>query len=230
MSKTSTLAKSARDVAHDIAAKIEGGVWPDGHQLPPERVLAEKYGLARNTVRSALNRLEEQGLLIRHVGRGTFVRSEEKLGNSRLLGRMGEASPADLMEIRLVIEPQVAALAAHRATEEDLVQIETALRQSISAKGTAEFEHWDGELHLGIFRASKNELLIDYCESINVVRNQPRWYRLKQRSLTPDLRFVYDKQHSEIVYALKDRDSDAARLALQRHLESVRQSLLGASG
>ncbi len=228
MSRPATAPRSAHEVARDIAAKIDKGIWPEGHQLPPERILAEEYGMARNTVRSALRRLEQEGQLVRHVGRGTFVRGAGKSGGSHLMGRMAEASPADLMETRLVIEPQVAVLAANRASEEDLAQIEQALRQSIMAKGTAEFEHWDGRLHLGIFRAAKNELLIDYCESVNAARNQPSWYRLKQRSLTTDLRYLYDKQHTAIVTALKERDGEASRQALQGHLETVRQNLLGA--
>lgn len=228
MAKLTSIRRSAHDVVRDIAAKIEDGIWPQGHQLPPERVLAEQYGLARNTVRSALTRLEQDGHLVRHVGRGTFVRPLTNPGDGKLLRRMREASPTDLMEIRLIIEPQVAQLAANRGTEDDLAQIDNALRQSVLAKGTAQFEHWDAELHLGIFRAAKNETLIDYCEAINAVRNQPRWYRLKQRSLGPELRYLYDKQHTEIVCALKERDGEASRRALQQHLETVRQNLLGA--
>jgi DNA-binding FadR family transcriptional regulator len=218
-------------VVQDIAGKIDSGVWPDGHQLPPERILAEQYGLARNTVRSALRQLEERGHVVRQVGRGTFVRpSTSRRRGSELVGRMREASPAALMEVRLIMEPPAALLAATRAGAEDLAQLDHALRQSISARGTAEFEHWDAELHLAIFRAARNELLVDYCVAINAVRNQPRWYRLKQKTLGPDLRYVYDQQHTRIVTALKDRDGEAARRALREHLETVRSNLLGALG
>jgi DNA-binding FadR family transcriptional regulator len=182
-------------------------------------------------VRSALRQLEERGHLVRQVGRGTFVRpAASRRRTGELVGRMREASPAALMEVRLIMEPPVALLAATRASAEDLAQLEAALRQSISAKGTAEFEHWDAQLHLAIFRAARNELLIDYCVAINAVRNQPRWYRLKQRTLNPEYRYVYDKQHTKIVTALKDRDGEVARQALQEHLETVRQNLLGALG
>ncbi|MDJ0951081.1 MAG: FadR/GntR family transcriptional regulator [Alphaproteobacteria bacterium] len=228
MSKPTLPRPSAHAVARDIAAKIAEGVWPEGHQLPPERELAEQYGLARNTVRSALTRLEREGHVIRQVGRGTFVRGPVKPGRGVAFDGMTEASPADLMEIRLIIEPRVAQLAAHRASEDDLAKIETALRQSVLAKGTAEFEHWDAELHLAIFKASKNAALVDYCMAINAVRNQPRWYRLKQRAMTLDLRYLYDKQHTAIVTALMERDVAAAKHAVEEHLQTVRQNLLSA--
>jgi DNA-binding FadR family transcriptional regulator len=130
------------------------------------------------------------------------------------------------MEVRLIMEPQAAALAALRATTADLQEIETILRKSIAAKGTAEFEHWDAALHLAIFRATKNALLIDYCEAINAARNQPHWYRLKQRSLTETQRRQYDQDHAAVVSALLQRDAETARRLQLQHLTGVRDRLL----
>jgi DNA-binding FadR family transcriptional regulator len=239
------IGQSARlqTVIDELRHQISGGFWPAGRQVPPERALAEQYGLARNTLRRVLKTLEEEGLLERHVGRGTFVRSPNGGGpngangsaggaamgaalGSDLTVRLRGASPADLMEVRLIIEPQAAALAASRATAEDIAQIENALKHSIAAKGLAEFEHWDAQLHLSIFRAAKNAILLAWCEAINIVRNEPDWYRLKKRSLTPELRSSYDGDHTEIVAALKDRDPEVARRVLFKHLSRVRDSLL----
>jgi DNA-binding FadR family transcriptional regulator len=143
-----------------------------------------------------------------------------------LTTKLRGASPADLMEVRIIIEPQMAALAASRATAEDIAQIELALKHSIAAKGLAEFEHWDAQLHLTIFRAAKNAILLAWCEAINVVRNEPDWYRLKKRSVTPELRSTYDREHTEIVAALRDRDPDLARELVRKHMLRVRDSLL----
>jgi DNA-binding FadR family transcriptional regulator len=196
--------------------------------------LAQHYGLARNTLRRVLRRLEDEGLLERHVGRGTFVRQARSqpplpaagANRQELAVRLKGASPADLMEVRLIVEPQVVALAASRASAADLQAIEQALKQSIAAKGLAEFEHWDAQLHLRIFRAAKNAILMAWCEAINQVRNEPDWYRLKKRSLTPELRLTYDREHGAIVMALKERDPEAARRAMAQHLARVRDSLL----
>jgi len=224
------LGRAAGAAVRALREKIDAGAFDDGLRLPAERDLAAELGVARNTLRQALQRLEEDGLLERHVGRGTFVRRPEKTNGREampLLFNMRRASPSDLMEVRLIIEPQVAILAASRASAEDFAVMETALRNSISARGLAEFEHWDAQLHLAIFRATKNAVLIDYCQAINAARNEPNWYRLKKRTITPELRVTYDRQHSDLVSALKDRDTEAARRYANVHLTMVRDNLLG---
>jgi DNA-binding FadR family transcriptional regulator len=222
---------SVGKVASTLAAKIESGEWEDGYRLPPERTLAAEHGMARNTLRQALDELEKRRLIVRQVGRGTFVRAEGRSEPAAgILARMRNASPADLMEVRQIVEPQVAHLAATRANAQDLGAIETALRQSLLAKGTAEFEHWDAALHLAIARASRNALLADYCEAIGVVRNQARWHHLKQKTTTPELRHLYDRHHSALVTALRERDADAARRAMIEHLAVIRDNLIGAAG
>jgi DNA-binding FadR family transcriptional regulator len=220
-----------RKIAVDLTARIESGEWADGYRLPPERALAAEHGLARNTLRRALDELEERGLIVRQVGRGTFVRGHPRpAASDPLLARMRNASPVDLIEVRLIIEPQAAVLAATRASADDLAAIEAALRHSVLAKGTAEFEHWDAALHLAIFKATKNGLLIDYCEAITSIRNQARWHRLKQRTVTPDSRHAYDRHHSAIATALRERDGERARQAMLEHLTTVRDHLVGAAG
>ncbi len=216
-------------VVQSLRGDIVEGRYPPGSRLPPERQLAEHYGVARNTLRHLLDALAKEGLLDRQAGRGTYVAgpSRRLLGSAGgLSGSLRGASPADLMEVRLIIEPQVAALAASRATAEDLAKIDDALRRSVAAKDLAEFEHWDAQLHLGIFRAAKNALLLDYCTAINAVRNEPDWYRLKQRSVTPERRLRYDSEHSDIVSALRQRDGETARKCLFRHLSGIRDTLL----
>lgn len=220
---------AVEDVLRDIAGKIDAGVWSDGDRLPPERVLAEQYGLARNTIRRALKRLQDEGRLARRTGSGTFVqagRAAPAAGD--LARRMQDASPEDVMEVRLIVEPEAAALATARATAAELREIELILRSSLAAKGVAEFEVWDAKLHLAIFRAARNALLLDYCKAINAARSHPRWYKMKQRSVTPQSRAVYHRQHADLVTALSERDAAAAREAARVHLVTVRDHLLGA--
>jgi DNA-binding FadR family transcriptional regulator len=215
------------DVVKDITGKIEGGAWANGERLPPERALAEQYGLARNTVRRALKQLEDQGRLQRQTGRGTFVQAAPMPAAGDLARRMQDASPEDVMEVRFIVEPEAAALATARATAAELREIELILRSSLSAKGAAEFEVWDAKLHLATFRAARNALLLDYCKAINAARNHPRWHKMKQRSMTPQSRAVYHRQHGDLVTALLERDAEAARKASHLHLVTVRDNLLG---
>lgn len=220
------LGDAARTAREAILRRIENGVLAPGEQLPPERILATELGIARNTLRRALRQLEDEGRLVRRIGAGTFVRSRANTQPVGLSGQLRHASPSELMEVRLIIEPAAAALAASRATLSDIEAIEDALRRNIAAQGLAEFEHWDGQLHLLIIRATKNSVLVDYCEAINAVRNDPSWYRLKQRSVTPERRRLYERQHTELVAAIKDRDPERARRLTAHHMKTVSENLL----
>ncbi|NJM33742.1 MAG: FadR family transcriptional regulator [Rhodomicrobium sp.] len=213
------------DLTRELLRIIRSGEWSSG-RLPPERVLAERFSVARNTLRRALDALETDGYLIRHVGRGTFIRARRNGAGEDALFRVSEASPRDLLETRLIIEPHAAALAATRASRADLDAIADALAQSLAAREIAEFERWDAQLHLAIFLAAKNEVLINYCRAIGEARNQRQWFELKKRSLTPDKRAVYDRQHRGIVEGLMDRNAEAAAETMRLHLKTVEDSIL----
>lgn len=211
-----------------IEERIRDGMWPAGHQLPTERELVEHFGIARNTLRKTLRALEERGTIERHVGRGTFVaRSRSSADEPDLMQRIHRASPAEIMEARLLIEPDVVGLAAARASADDLAAMEECLRRAESAASVAEFEHWDGQLHETILGAARNGLIADIYAAINSVRRQAEWRKLKERTLTPERRALYQEQHRRIVAALRDRDPEAARRSLRDHLTAVAANLLG---
>lgn len=209
-----------------LERRIAQGIWPAGHRLPPERVLAEEEGVARNTLRAALDRLERDLRIIRHVGRGTFVAevpAQDVLAG--LVDRMVAVGPADVMEARLIIEPQAVFLAATRASLQDLQAIEAAHHGCVKAGSIAEFEHWDGALHRAILEAARNALLMAFGDAIGAIRLQPRWGALKQQVLTQEVRRQYQGEHRRIVEALLDRNAHEAQRALVAHLESVRGHL-----
>ena len=218
--------RSSFDLAQDLRRLIDGGEWRAAGRLPPERALASRFAVARNTIRRALASLEDTGRLTRHVGRGTFIVPQE--GKFAVGGafRMSEASPRDILETRLIIEPRAAGLAATRASRTDLDAISKALGESLAAKDIADFEQWDAQLHLAIFIAAKNEVLIDYCRAISEARNQPQWFELKRRSLTAERRAIYNDQHRAIVTALLERNAKAAVEAMRQHLSTVEDNIL----
>ncbi|WP_158046301.1 FadR/GntR family transcriptional regulator [Skermanella pratensis] len=217
-----------------IESNIAEGVWSAGFKLPAERDLEKQFGVSRNTLRKSLKLLQDKGSIIRHVGRGSFVAppqpdagAEGPAPTDSLVRRIHGASPAEIMEVRLVIEPAAVELAAVRANAEDFQRIRECLARSETAQDIGDFEHWDGQLHVSIVTASKNSLLIDLYRTMNETRNQPEWLRLKRRSLTPERRRTYQEQHRRIVEALTDRDAQAARLELLDHLLMVRSNLMG---
>mgnify|MGYP001021782664 CR=1 FL=1 len=217
-------------LAQHVRGRILDGTWPAGYRLPPERELVGQFGLARNTLRKVMDQLEAEGIITRHVGRGTFVTRDARPaadGENRVLARIHGASPVDVMELRLLLEPQFIELAATRATAQDLQQIRHCLEQSEKAIGVIAFEHWDGMLHQAILAAAHNSLLTDVYEVLNGVRRQPEWETLKQRSLTPERLARYKAQHREIVAALLRRDALAAGSAVRQHLLDVRTGMIG---
>ncbi len=216
-----------------IERNIAEGIWRAGTKLPTERVLERQFGVSRNTLRKSLKRLENQGKITRHVGRGSFVAETAGSGTtppadlSGLAWRIQGASPVEVMEVRLMLEPLAAELAAVRATAEDLQRLDDCLDRCESAGDVPEFEYWDGMLHVAIVSAAKNGMLSALYEAINDLRGQAEWQRLKERSVTPERRGLYRDQHRKIVQFLKDRDGEAARAELQRHLVNVRTNLFG---
>ena len=210
-----------------ILHNISRGQWTPGTRLPPERELATRFGMARNTLRKVLTELEMGGYLVREIGRGTFVcaNPSEAVADG-LFKRMLGASPTDVIELRMLLEPPVAALAAARATADELTEMERLLERGEAAGSISDFEHWDAQLHLAIFRAARNQLLADYCDAINQIRNQPLWFSMKKRSHSPTRRTVYLEQHRKIVVCLRERDAAGASEALTEHLQTIRANML----
>ncbi|PWC31064.1 FadR/GntR family transcriptional regulator [Azospirillum sp. TSO35-2] len=234
-------AHGAKAVVEFIERNIADGHWGPGTKLPTERDLEKRFGVSRNTLRKSLRQLEERGTITRHVGRGSFVaRGPDQTENAAsppaagdggqgLVHRIHGASPMDVMDVRLMVEPQAAELAASRANTADLQRLEECLRGADQSHEVPDFERWDGMLHVAIVAAAKNGLLTDIYDAINDVRNQAEWARLKARSVTPQRRAVYQEQHHRVVAALKDRDGAKARAELHQHLTLVRANLLAAS-
>jgi DNA-binding FadR family transcriptional regulator len=109
----------ATDITTILRDRIEEGIWRTHESLPNERSLAEEFGVARNTVRNALQTLEDEDLISREVGRGTIVKQRTSDELRRVLERISGASPLDILNLRLIIEPQVASSAAIHATARD---------------------------------------------------------------------------------------------------------------
>ena len=223
----------ASDVLSAVVDRIErnvaDGSWRPGHRLPTERDLEREFGVTRNTLRKGLKKLEDAGIIVRHVGRGSFVAepASASAAPTDLVGRAMDASPAEVMEIRLHLEPWASSLAATRATGADLAAIRDCLERSEVTANFADFERTDGELHRAIIGSAKNDLLGTLYEAIDTARQQAEWLKLKRRAATPERIAKYKVQHRLIVEALSDRNATLAGGLTRDHLLEVRLSLLG---
>lgn len=210
-----------------LEAQISSGGLKPGDKLPTERALAEEFGLSRNTVRRALRVLEERGKITRMIGRGTFVTGREPKA-AQPTGTVGaDASPAEVMEVRLMLEPAIAEALVTRANGADLAYMEKCLERAEQAQEWREFEKWDAALHATMVRSTRNQFLGELFERIDEARSQAEWGKLKRASLTDERRRAYQREHRAIVDALKERDGELARRLLERHLLHVRRNLLG---
>jgi DNA-binding FadR family transcriptional regulator len=216
-------------VLEEIEGNISSGAWPPGYRLPTERELEMRFGVARNTVRKGLKRLELDGKIVRQVGRGSFVADQpaSSAEPTSFIERVSGASPAEIMEVRLMLEPLAAQLAANRATAADFRRMEECLEQASIAPDLHTFEEWDGALHQAIIGTVRNDLLTTIYNAINSVRNQPEWMRLKERTVTEAVRAHYHAEHGSMVRALRERDGEEAKRLMQQHLLGVRHNLIG---
>jgi DNA-binding FadR family transcriptional regulator len=218
----------ARNVELSLRRRIDAGEWRHTMRLPNERDLAAEYGVARNTIRAAVDKIAAEGALTREVGRGTFLAERNGVDASHLIGRLVGASPMDMMAVRMIFEPRAAALAAARASAGELDAIAAAHARAVAARDMEPFERWDAELHQRIFAATRNELLNTLHELLRLIRNQDLWIDIKRRSFSPERRLRYCDEHAAIVAALLRRDAAAAGEAMMIHLQTVETNLTAA--
>lgn len=210
-----------------LRESLKSGRYPDQSRLPPERVLAVELGISRVALRRALTVLEAENLIWRHVGRGTFAGPRPRATHDAWFTIADITNPAEIMEVRLVFEPKIAAMAALRATPGDIEQMQKALLKAEAAPDTTSFELWDGALHQAIAKSTGNSLLISFFNTINNLREDKIWGRLKEASFTQDRKITYCKQHQKLVAAIVDRNSIKADRTMRVHLEMVQKNLLG---
>jgi DNA-binding FadR family transcriptional regulator len=213
--------QSLRELLTDGADR---GTLVPGSKLPTERELVTRLSAPRSSVRRALEALEHEGLITRHVGRGTFLTDA---ATRKVDGAPADTSPAEIMQVRLLLEPQVATLAARVATQADLDRITGCLDAGGAAEDFEGFESWDARLHRSIAEAAHNGLLMNMFDVLNTARALPVWGTLKRRTSSPERRRCYHTEHTAIVDALRDRDADGASHAMRAHLQNVSDNLLG---
>jgi GntR family uxuAB operon transcriptional repressor len=229
MTKTSRRATSragVQRIRQFIVDGIAAGSLASGTRLPTERELVQRFSVARNAVRKVLAQLEADGVITRHVGRGTFVAGIA--GSADVpADSVAHTSPGELMEARLRMEPALAELIVTNATAADFERMEACLEKAERAATLDEFELWDAALHQALSTATHNRFVIRVLDLVTVIRRQAEWGRLKDRIVTPERRLKYQEEHRAIVNALKERDADRARAAILAHLQHARRNLFG---
>ncbi len=209
--------------------KLKSGIWRAGHRIPTERALCAEYRLGRSAVRRVLGQLKEAGLINQTVGSGTYV--SERI--TTLLPALEPAtatvavSPAELMEARMALEPAIVEMVIRNATPADFARMAQCCERAEAAHTLEDFEHWDGLLHEVIAESAHNSFVGQVFRLMNQARAQGEWGMLKRRSVTPERRDAYQREHRALVAALRERDLASALAHTRAHLQHVQRNLLG---
>jgi GntR family transcriptional repressor for pyruvate dehydrogenase complex len=210
-------------IVRQIEDSILKGDLKEGEQLPPERDLALQFGVSRTAVREAVKTLREKGLVEAYPGRGTFITNGTSHSFKHTLDRMMRGGPcegtANLTEVREILEPEIAALAAQRADEEMVSAMREAIAVMDKSRSDAEaFIEGDLDFHLALAEAAANPLILSLIDSIvGLLREQRMRTYFVQGG--PE-RGQY--HHKRILEAIEHRDPQGAREAMRAHLRQVR--------
>lgn len=208
-----SLTKQLMDVILD---NIQSGDLPAGEKLPPEAELAEQLRVSRNTLREALKTLETFGIIESLHGQGTFVSANalQRIPNIEVLKLLSENHDVQsLLDARLVIEPGMARLAAERRTEEEIEIISGSIDLFLDSTHGLETI-----FHMRVAQAAKSPVLYGYLQAvIQQLVHTP--YPLVQAKLLPNYADSEIREHREILEAICDQDSIAARDLMHMHLK-----------
>ncbi|MBS0124334.1 FadR/GntR family transcriptional regulator [Thetidibacter halocola] len=205
-------------VRSHVLALIRSGRLGPGNRLPTERVLCETTGAPRRVVRRALASLEAEGLIWRHQGKGTFAGQPAEPIGVLAAEVNGPSHPIEVMEARLCIEPELAALCALRCSAEDIQRMWALARHQYEAEDDDVIELWDSALHRMIAKSARNRPLQTAFALLDEIRATAEWQDL--RALSRSTRSLGESraQHQQIIAAIAARDPDGARAAMCAHL------------
>lgn len=191
-------------------------------RLPTERALAESLSISRRAVRRALEVLEAEGRIWRRQGAGTFAgpRPEE------LSDGPAAADFAEVMEVRLRIEPQLAQLAALRARPEAIARMRDIVARLEAAKDADARELWDSALHREVARAADNRFFLTVFDAMDRARHDEAWRAIRDRARSTANMALYQRQHRALIDAIEAHDPVRAGAAMLDHIRALNDNLL----
>ena len=211
-------------IVQQVEESIHKGAMKPGDQLPPERELAEQFGVSRTAVREAVKALREKGLVEAYHGRGTFITDGTSYSMRQALDRMLKVGQTEgsgfLAEVREILEPEIAAMAAMRCDAEDLASMHEQVGiMDHARKDPDAFIEADLDFHLVLAEAAANPIILSLIDSIVGLLREQRM-GIFQVEGGPD-RGQY--HHKRILEAIVHKDPVGAREAMKAHLRQVRE-------
>jgi GntR family transcriptional regulator, transcriptional repressor for pyruvate dehydrogenase complex len=212
------------DVIEQIKNLILEGNLAPGDVLPTERELAQSFGISRGTLREAFRILEREGLIEARPGGGRFLSKALDVAEdrSRILDNIERATIIELLEARELFETGIVELAAKRATDEDIAEMEAAFATWGEIDQNAEDRSKpDQAFHLSIAKATHNVVLVNMIElHMDLLQRT-----LSKTAQIPGRKSEVYEEHLLILQAIKERDPVKAKLALLNHLSRVKENI-----
>lgn len=207
--------KLFEDVANHIITRIQSGAWTE--KLPPEDRMAEEFDVSRSTVREAVRSLQVAGILHSRPGSGTFVSEAAPLllGTRELAAMMRSPEGVrDLVQTRYILEPQLAALAAQQATEEELQHLFSIVDRMEEKKDRISLMALGHAFHMALSEMAHNRVLAGLYQS---AANQLKGLRVLD-SLTLEIYLQGIEEHRAIAMAVAQHDAALAKQRMREHL------------
>jgi len=217
-------------LADKLAYRINQQEFSPGSRLPAERDLAQFYDVSRQTLREALIALEVSGLVEIRPGSGVYVqKAAEKTGGlKRSIVLENAPGPLEIMEARLMLEGDAAALAAERISNEELLKLKAYLQQMtlLVTQQSPDAEIFDGKFHQLIASATRNSALQSMIEWLWQLRESSELSRLFAEKIQRQVAGPNIAAHEKIFQAISRRDAAGAKAAMQAHISEVTQAYL----
>jgi len=220
--KTVKTSRLYEQIVQQVEASILKGQLKPGDQLPAERDLAQRFGVSRTAVREAVKTLREKGLVEAYSGRGTFVTNGTSQAIRQSLDLMirinQQDGSANLVGLRVVLEPEIAGLAALKIDDQLLATMREAVAvMDRSLRDPDAFVEADLDFHLALAEAVGNPLILSLLDSIVGLLREQR-SRIFNIAGGPERGQFH---HKRILAAIEQRDPEAAREAMRAHLHQV---------
>ncbi len=213
------------EVVNQVHEMVREGKFKAGDQLPTERELAETFKVSRTSVREALRALETQGLIVSRTGSGNFVAElpiESLVAPLAAMLIEEKDALADIFEMRKLIEPHIASMAAERATRRDIELMKKILdKQRQQVNGGSTGVEADAEFHFAIGQATQNQALEKLISGLMEMLSRSREESLQ----TPGRSQASLDSHQKILSAIEEHDKTKARKAMLYHIEQVEQNV-----
>ncbi len=221
--------KISTQIAEQIRESILSGEFRPGDKLPPERELAEMFGVSRPSVREALNILAASGLVMSYQGGGTVVLSLVDMDKGNALSeliRKQQERALEVIEVRKCLESWTAYYAAQRAEADDIRRMEEillAMQNNFDAEKTDKFnsisnEDLDANLHIVIAKSTHNIVWLHLMQSIFDAMKEFQRGVWRAVYLTAEDRDILYSHHSAIVAAISQKNAEMARDSMMQHL------------